>query len=494
MASIVRIAKGHSMQSIRRIRTGCFLGLVGPVTLGCIALGLWAASAAGQPAARSPIGAAQPGALQRTAFGYFPTRWRQWPCDARVDQHFPSSVGREYMPRPAGEPLRPEMYRQELPVPEGLRQPSIQGPGTRPGTALSPTERPGGLLPGALPGGPGAAGPGGGLELPAEPQLPDTGRPPESLLPVIPGGPLPGEPGPGGAVLPEDLLPSQPVPGGTGTEPRPEAPRVEPLLPDVPLAPDRGASSLLRRPVGSKSPSEPPTADADRTAIHQPPLETRPLRRGPIYRPPVDGATGQTEQQARTAVREPRAGDAEPGAIRADWNALIQTGERPYHGGLSGRYGGGLSAWHRAEPIPSHQPAEQSRAEQAHAPAEGQPAGSVRMAGFDAPLPTALDGFCPVELVKNERWVRGDPRWAVDYQGRRYLMSSEVQRESFLVNPQRYVPAYEGHDPVLLLDQGQRTPGLTRYCATYDGRLYMFSNPATLARFRQQPKRYALEP
>ncbi len=482
------------MESMSRVRIGPCLGLIAPVALGCIVFGLWEAPATAQPGPAGPIGMAQPGAAQRTAYGYFPTRWRQWPCDARVDQHFPTSVGREHVPRPPGQPLGPDTFRQPLPVPEGLRQPDTQGPGTLPGGPSMPTEPPGGVLPGALPGGLGPAGPGGGLELPAEPQLPDTTQPSESLLPGLPGTPLPGEPGAGGAMQPESLLPGEPTPGGTGSGLRPEPPRVEPLLPGVPLDPDSGAGSLMRRPAAPEGPGGMRTSDSNRTAIHQPPLNTGPQRRSPIYRPPIYGPAEQTDKRTRPAGQERPVGASELATIQADWETVLQASERSHHGGLSGRYGSPLLAWHRAEPIPDQQDDQPLIAQQAHVQAPGQPSRDVRTAGFESPLPTALDGFCPVELVKNERWVRGDSRWAIDYQGRRYLMSSEIQRESFLVNPQRYVPAYEGNDPVLVVDRGQRIPGITRYCATYDSRLYMFSNPATLAHFRQQPEHYALEP
>jgi len=64
--------------------------------------------------------------------------------------------------------------------------------------------------------------------------------------------------------------------------------------------------------------------------------------------------------------------------------------------------------------------------------------------------------------------------------------------ECFLVDPERYVPAFGGNDPVLMIEQRQNVPGKVDHCASFDGRLYMFSNPATLGRFRQDPRRYIL--
>jgi len=63
--------------------------------------------------------------------------------------------------------------------------------------------------------------------------------------------------------------------------------------------------------------------------------------------------------------------------------------------------------------------------------------------------------------------------------------------ERFLADPEQYVPACAGHDPVLLAEGKGQVPGKLDHCATYGGRLLMFSSPETLARFRKDPKRYA---
>ena len=73
-----------------------------------------------------------------------------------------------------------------------------------------------------------------------------------------------------------------------------------------------------------------------------------------------------------------------------------------------------------------------------------------------------------------------------------FCFSNEMQRECFLVDPERYVPAYSGSDAVLLIDGNRAVPGKVDFCVTYDGRLYMFSSAESLAKFRQEPKRYTL--
>jgi len=102
-----------------------------------------------------------------------------------------------------------------------------------------------------------------------------------------------------------------------------------------------------------------------------------------------------------------------------------------------------------------------------------------------------LEGYCPVSLLEKEQWVPGDPQWAVHYQGKMYLLAGPSQRQRFLANPHRYVPVGGGVDPVLAVEENRHMPGRTDYCVVYDGRLYLFSSAESLARFHQNPKKYA---
>ncbi|NUQ65457.1 MAG: hypothetical protein HUU20_23560, partial [Pirellulales bacterium] len=106
-------------------------------------------------------------------------------------------------------------------------------------------------------------------------------------------------------------------------------------------------------------------------------------------------------------------------------------------------------------------------------------------------LAVQLDGYCPVELVENEKWTSGKREWSVVHRGRLYLVSGPEQQKRFLANPDRYAPVLAGMDPVLFLDETREVPGKTDFCLVYDGRLYAFSSRASLAEFRQNPRLYA---
>jgi len=98
-----------------------------------------------------------------------------------------------------------------------------------------------------------------------------------------------------------------------------------------------------------------------------------------------------------------------------------------------------------------------------------------------------------VELSLNGRWTPGDLRWTVVHKGMIYRLSGDRQRREFLADPDRFAPVSSGSDRVVLVDQQRLAPGRTDYCATYEGRLYMFSNTASRAQFNSDPQRYAVE-
>jgi YHS domain-containing protein len=116
-----------------------------------------------------------------------------------------------------------------------------------------------------------------------------------------------------------------------------------------------------------------------------------------------------------------------------------------------------------------------------------------RPVAYNAPIdgaPLGLDGYCPVELLKTEQWVEGNPALAVEYEGRMYRMSGPEQHRAFRAHPERFAPVLSGFDPVLAAEGRGNVPGRTDACAVYEGKLYMFADQANLSRFRQSPKQY----
>lgn len=102
-----------------------------------------------------------------------------------------------------------------------------------------------------------------------------------------------------------------------------------------------------------------------------------------------------------------------------------------------------------------------------------------------------MDGYCPVTLVEQMKWQKGDPRWGAQHQGQIYLFSSQSEQQKFLANPNQYSPVMSGIDPVAYLGNGQVVPGDRRYGLTYRGTLYLFSSEESLQTFWNDPQRYS---
>lgn len=105
--------------------------------------------------------------------------------------------------------------------------------------------------------------------------------------------------------------------------------------------------------------------------------------------------------------------------------------------------------------------------------------------------PLAFDGYCPVSLRANRKWISGDAQFGAIHRGRTFLFTGEEQRQQFLANPDAYCPVFSGVDPVLLLDSNQVVEGSRRFGFDYRGAFYLFSSEDSMNRFKSQPDIYA---
>jgi protein disulfide-isomerase len=135
----------------------------------------------------------------------------------------------------------------------------------------------------------------------------------------------------------------------------------------------------------------------------------------------------------------------------------------------------------------------------------GVAAGQTRVASAQdvissAPTPAApaerkpeigMEGYCPVTLIEEDRWVRGDKRWGARHRGRVYLFHSAAAQQKFLAEPDHYSPALTGYDPVVFAEDGRYTEGMRAHGLRYHGQIFLFQNEASLAKFAQEPNRYA---
>ena len=274
--------------------------------------------------------------------------------------------------------------------------------------------------------------------------------------------------------LPEEAVgPDTPIAGPAVERPAvPPPSMVAPPVERPPVAPAPAAPPMAAPPVSQPQESPPP---APPLPPPEPPAETKPAPAASPDKSDSGRFTPWGGLPERALV-----GSATP-AIHQPIGRPIQPRLGPVRRVQRASYSDPIQPW--AEPRPWQKPIRPA------------PKPTPRPAADVPPprqeLPPGLNGFCPVQLVENENWQPGDSRWAVEHRGRIYLMSGADQQQRFLANPDRYAPVLTGNDPVLAIDESRLEPGLTEHCVVYDGRLYSFSSISTLARFRQNPKRYA---
>jgi YHS domain-containing protein/thiol-disulfide isomerase/thioredoxin len=101
-----------------------------------------------------------------------------------------------------------------------------------------------------------------------------------------------------------------------------------------------------------------------------------------------------------------------------------------------------------------------------------------------------LHGFSPVALVGDHKWMRGSDRYACQFQGVTYHMTSAEELQQFKEDSERYAPQVLGCDPVILDIADRAVNGDIRYAAFFDGELYLFVSDKSRQTFREDPDRY----
>lgn len=107
-----------------------------------------------------------------------------------------------------------------------------------------------------------------------------------------------------------------------------------------------------------------------------------------------------------------------------------------------------------------------------------------------AETPLALEGFCSVCIVEANKWVQGSPEFSTVYDGKQYNFPSDEQRQMFLANPAKYVPALGGDCTVCFVNAGKRTPGNIRFAVRHNARLFLFPSDEIRQAFRADPAQF----
>ena len=103
----------------------------------------------------------------------------------------------------------------------------------------------------------------------------------------------------------------------------------------------------------------------------------------------------------------------------------------------------------------------------------------------------ALEGYCPVCVTKMGKWVKGNVANRATYDGKTYYFPSQREREMFVSDPAKYVPALGGDCTVCYAKMKKRVPGNIRHASFHDGRLFLFLNADAHKMFQAEPATYA---
>jgi thiol-disulfide isomerase/thioredoxin len=122
-------------------------------------------------------------------------------------------------------------------------------------------------------------------------------------------------------------------------------------------------------------------------------------------------------------------------------------------------------------------------------PVEGgaPPAAAAAPAGT---YPIAMEGFCPVTLLSEGKWKKGQPEFGAVHRRRTFLFATAEAQQAFLAGPDRFSPVMVGYDPVKFMNSGELVDGRVTYGLTYRKQIYLFSDDASLKSFWQNPRQF----
>jgi hypothetical protein len=104
-----------------------------------------------------------------------------------------------------------------------------------------------------------------------------------------------------------------------------------------------------------------------------------------------------------------------------------------------------------------------------------------------------LDGYCPVSLVERRKWIVGRTDCRVVRDGCEYHFHGDEERQQFLHDPTTYVPVLRGCDVTEFVDAHQLIPGKRACGLTYNRRIYLFKNEASLWLFSRHSNEFESE-
>ena len=104
----------------------------------------------------------------------------------------------------------------------------------------------------------------------------------------------------------------------------------------------------------------------------------------------------------------------------------------------------------------------------------------------------AIQGFCPVTVIKEDRWIEGNPKLGVVHLGRLYLFANTDAMQAFLADPIPFTPVLNEIDVVRFFEEKKIVPGKREWGLKdpTHNRMFFFADEAAMNHFWNEYERY----
>ncbi|TWT50294.1 Thiol:disulfide interchange protein DsbD [Rubripirellula amarantea] len=104
----------------------------------------------------------------------------------------------------------------------------------------------------------------------------------------------------------------------------------------------------------------------------------------------------------------------------------------------------------------------------------------------------AMDGYCPVTVVNESRWVEGKPDFGVIHLGKLYLFDSKQAMATFLIDPIPYTPVLNEIDVVRFFEERKIVKGKREFAMQdpVNKRMFFFADEDAMIHFENEWGRY----
>ncbi len=102
-----------------------------------------------------------------------------------------------------------------------------------------------------------------------------------------------------------------------------------------------------------------------------------------------------------------------------------------------------------------------------------------------------LTPYCLVNIVEKGELVKADSSFSVKKEGYTVTFASAEDKETFLKNPDKYWPQFNGACPVMLAKMQKTVLGEARWSVEYDGKLFFCHSKEHALEFIDSPEKFS---